>query len=323
VAEWAIETKHKVIRAAEDKIAHFDQLIIERPKYRRLWEYWRSWYVVRRDDWLSMAWLEQVREWKRRLRAWEREGTITKHLQEAERIGKNVDAIEDGLSVIETELKQVLDMARERNWRIRYPKPQTTMEGWIGSIHDRYPIIKQWIHRIREELPRAWIDFVYVIYYAYTSPGAERHLEAHLESKCQNPKEVKTKVKELANKILRAFVAAPRVVAGEIKPGYDSPLLRADMANPPYEGKIIQGQNMWQWGVQWNAEINYMVAEKRVAPSESTGEIAAPRSVPIRLEIFDYDYAQLRSYKEAELPALWWQLTLEQLLELLEIEVER
>jgi hypothetical protein len=197
------------------------------------------------------------------------------------------------------------------------------MEGWIGSIHDRYPIIKEWIKRIKEELPSAWIDFVYVIYYAYTSPGAERHLEAHLESKCINTKQVKEKVKELSNKTLRAFVSAPRVVAGEIRPGYEQPLLRAEMAKPPYEGKIISGQNMWQWGIQYNAEINYMAADKRVVPSEAPTEIKVFKTVKMTAELFDYDYVQLRSYLEREVPAKWWQLTLEQLLEILGIEVER
>jgi hypothetical protein len=281
------------------------------------------WYRVRRADWLTRVYLEQVQCWKAQLITWEQENTLDQHLKECEIITKNVSVIEDGLEIIETELKDTLELARERNWRVRYPKPQTTMEGWIGSIHDRYPKIKQWIQRIREELPKAWIDFVYVIYYAYTSPGAERHLEAHLESKCINSQEVKAKVKELANKILRAFVAVPRVVAGEMRPGYESPLLRADMAKTPYEGRIIQGQNMWQWGIQYGAQINYMAADKRVVPSETAGETKAFRTLKMICELFDFDYAQLRSYKEAEVPAHWWQLTLDELLEILGIEVER
>jgi hypothetical protein len=318
-----IEAKRRVILAAEAKMEHFEQLLRERPRLAGLWRYWWNWYRVRRADWLTRAYVEQVREWKKQLRTWETNGTIDEHLRECSIIAKNVDTIEDGLQVIETELKETLDLARERNWHVRYPKPQTTMEGWISSIHDRYPIIKQWIKRIREELPAAWIDFVYVIYYAYTSPGMERHLEAHLESKCVNSKEVKEKVKELANKILRAFVSAPRLVAGEIRPGYETPLLRAAMAKPPWEGKIISGQNMWQWGIQYNAEINYNLAENRVQPSETPGQIKVFKTVPMRLELFDYDYAQLRSYLEKEVPAQWWQKTLTELLELLGIEVER
>jgi hypothetical protein len=95
------------------------------------------------------------------------------------------------------------------------------------------------------------------------------------------------------------------------------------MAKPPYEGRIIQGQNMWQWGIQYGANINYNLADKRVVPSETAAEIKAFKTVPMRLELFDYDYAQLRSYLEKEVPAKWWQLTLTQLLELLDIEVER
>jgi hypothetical protein len=318
-----LEAKRRVILAAEAKMDHFEQLLRDRPRLAGIWRYWWNWYRVRRADWLTRAYLEQVRAWKKQLRAWEQQDVIDEHLKECNIIAKNVDTIEDGLQVIETELRETLELAQERNWHIRYPKPQTTMEGWISSIHGRYPIIKEWIKRIREELPAAWIDFVYVIYYAYTSPGTERHLEAHLESKCVNSKQVKEKVKELANKILRAFVAAPRLVAGEWRPGYESPLLRKDMAKPPYEGRIIQGQNMWQWGIQYGANINYNLADKRVVPSETAAEIKAFKTVPMRLELFDYDYAQLRSYLEKEVPAKWWQLTLTQLLELLDIEVER
>jgi hypothetical protein len=267
--------------------------------------------------------LEEVRGWKRQLHTWENEGTVDEHLKEITVIAKNCEIIEDGLAVIETELRETLDLARDRQWRVRYPKPQTTMEGWIGSIHSRYPIIREWIKRIREELPAAWIDFVYVIYYAYTSPGMERHLEAHLESKCVNSKEVKAKVKEMANKILRAFVSAPRLVAGEIRPGYETPLLRKEMAKPPWEGRIISGQNMWQWGIQYGAQINYNLADKRVQPSETPSEIKAYKTVKMVCELFDYDYVQLRSYLEKEVPAQWWNLTLTQLLDFLGIEVER
>jgi hypothetical protein len=151
----------------------------------------------------------------------------------------------------------------------------------------------------------------------------ERHLEAHLESKCVNSKEVKAKVKEMANKILRAFVSAPRLVAGEIRPGYETPLLRKEMAKPPWEGRIISGQNMWQWGIQYGAQINYNLADKRVQPSETPSEKKAYKTVKMVCELFDYDFVTLRSYLEKEVPAQWWNLTLTQLLELLDIEVER
>ena len=320
---WAPEAKRKVILAAEAKIDHFAKRKQENPRLARLYEYWMRWYIVRRDDWLTRLYLEQVRAYLQQLHTWTREGNLEQHIRETEVIAKNVDVIEDGLAVIQTELQETLELARERQWKVRYPKPQTTMEGWIGSIHDRYPRIREYIQRIKEALPQAWVDFVYVIYYAYTSPGSERHLEAHLESKCISTKEAKTKVKEIANKILRAFVRAPRVVAGQLKPGYAQPLLRAAMAKSPWEGRIVQGQNLWQWGIQYNSQINYMTSEKRVVSSESTGEIKAFKTVPMRLELFDYDYAQIRSYLEQDVPAKWWTLTLDQLLEILKIEVER
>ena len=319
----AIGAKRAVILAAEARMDYFLRQMQERPRLAGLWRYWFHWYRVRRADWQTRAYLEQVRGWKKLLHTWEAGEVIDEHLQDITVIAKNCEIIEDGLKVIETELRDTLDLARDRQWKVRYPKPQTTMEGWIGSIHSRYPIIKEWIRRIREELPAAWIDFVYVIYYAYTSPGMERHLEAHLESKCVNSKEVKAKVKEMANKILRAFVSAPRLVAGEIRPGYETPLLRKEMAKPPWEGRIISGQNMWQWGIQYGAQINYNLADKRVQPSETPSEIKAYKTVKMVCELFDYDYVQLRSYLEKEVPAQWWNLTLTQLLDMLGIEVER
>ena len=318
-----IEAKRRVILAAEKKMDYFLLQIKERPRLAGLWRYWFHWYRVRRADWTTRAYLEQVRAWKKQLHAWENADTIDAHLKECSIIAKNVDIIEDGLEILETELRETIELAREREWKIRYPKPQTTMAGWIGSIHERYPIIKQWIKRIREELPSAWIDMVYVIYYAYTSPGMERHLEAHLESKCINSKAVKEKVKELANKVLRAFVSAPRVIAGEIRPGYEVPMLRAAMSKPPWEGRIIAGQSMWQWGIQYNAQVNYNVGDKRVVPSETATEFKVFKEVPMRLELFDYDFAQLRSYLEKEVPAQWWKMGLTELLQFLGIEVSR
>jgi hypothetical protein len=323
MAAELLEAKRRVILAAELKMDYFLRQMQERPRLVGLWWYWFYWYRVRRADWLICAYLEQVRAWKKQLHAWENADVLEDHIKECNIIAKNVDAIEDGLQVIETELKETLELARERSWKIRYPKPHTFMESWIGAIHDRYPIIKEWIRRIREELPSAWIDFVYVIYYAYTSPGMERHLEAHLESKCIGSKQVKEQVKELANKILRAFVAAPRVIAGEIRPGYETPMLRAAMAKPPYEGRIISGQSMWQWGIEYNAQINYNVGDKRVVPSETPTEYKALKQVPMRLELFDFDYSSLRGYLEKEVPAQWWQLGLTEMLKILGIEVKR
>jgi hypothetical protein len=324
-----IEAKRRVILAAEAKMEHFEQLLRERPRLVGLWRYWWNWYRVRRADWLTRAYLEQVRAWKKQLRAWENEGTLDAHLKECNIIAKNVDTIEDGLEVIETELRETLDLARERSWKIRYPKPHIFMEGWIGAIHDRYPIIKSWIKRIREELPSAWINFVYVIFYSYISWDSKRHVEAHLESMCINSKGVKVKVKELANKILRAFVE---------QFNYERPLLRAQMAKPPYEGELgnKNAGDYWCWGVEWETEVNYNVADKdteekrgfdnygggRLEPSRSS-VMQALKQVPMRLEVFDFDYVSLRRVLQVDVPARWWELTFMQLLEILDIKVKR
>jgi hypothetical protein len=234
-----------------------------------------------------------------------------------------VETIESSLEAITPELQQIMELAREREWRVRYPKPQTTMAGWISSIHERYPIIKEWIRRIKEEIPATWISIVYVLYYAYTSPGSERHLEAHLETLIVNDEKILPKVKEMANKVLRAFVAAPRIVAGETRPGYEQPLLRAEMAKPPYEGRITQSQNLWQWGLQLGAEINYNVGDRGRIEQAEEKRVQVKKTVPMRLEVFDYDFITIRSYLEVNVPALWWTLPIEKLLELLHIEQER
>ena len=332
----AIGAKRAVILAAEQRMDYFLRQISERPRLAGLWRYWFSWYRVRRADWTTRAYLEQVRGWKHLLHTWEADGTLDEHLRECGVIAKNCEVIEDGLAVIETELRETLDLARDRQWRVRYPKPQTTMEGWIGSIHSRYPIIKEWIRRIREELPAEWVSIVYVIYYSYVGVGTGklRHIEAHFESLAINNKAVLLKVKEMANKVLRAFVSAPRVVAGEIAKDYSvpllrmplegGPLLRPEMGTPPYEGKKGRKDNghYWEWGLQVNREVNYMVRDSRVSPAEPIRK-QFKKTVPIRMEIFDFDFASIRSYLEKDAPAKWWEMTLTQLLEFLGIEVER
>jgi len=60
-----------------------------------------------------------------------------------------------------------------------------------------------------------------------------------------------------------------------------------------------------------------------VQPSENPSEKKAYKTVKMVCELFDYDFVTLRSYLEKEVPAQWWNLTLTQLLELLDIEVER
>ena len=324
----AIGAKRAVILAAEAKIDHFAKLMQENPRLARLYQYWMQWYIVRRADWTTRAYLEEVRGWKRQLHTWENEGTVDEHLKEITVIAKNCEIIEDGLAVIETELRETLDLARDRQWRVRYPKPQTTMEGWIGSIHQRYPIIKEWIRRIREELPAAWMNFVYVIFYSYTSWDRKRHVEAHLESACINSEKVKVKVKEYANKILRAFVE---------QVNYER-ILRAQMGKPPYEGELgnENAGDYWYWGVEWETEVNYSVADRdtdekrgkdnygggRLVPSRLS-VMQAPKQVPMRLEVFDFDYVALRRVLQVDVAARWWELGLTEMLKILGIEVKR
>jgi len=310
---WQEEAKREVITRAEQRMDYFLQQMKDRPQLTGIWRYWFSWYRVRRADWQSRLWLEELRAWKREIRKLERTGTLNQNLDRTERIRRNVESIQDGMTIIKMELEDTRKEARTRNWRIRFPKPHETMTRWIRLIIRRYRRLRYWIRLIQEELPRPWKSFVYVIYYAYTSPGAERHLEAHLEGECQRNEKVQETVKRLANKLLRLWVAAPTVTAeGKTKPGYAVPLLQSEMAKPPYEGKKVSGQTLWSWGVQWESAVNYTLKENRVVKAEP--KVQTKEKVTLRFELFDYDYAQLRKYNEYEVPALWWELPEQELL---------
>jgi len=313
---WQQEAKREIIRKAEDRMDYFLSQVRERPQLTGIWTYWFHWYRVRRADWQTRLWLQELRAWKSEIRKLEREGTLDQNLTRTERIRRNVEAIQGGMTVIKRELDDTRREARTRNWHIRFPKPHETIVRWIRLVTTRYRTLRYWIRHILEELPRPWKSFVYVIYYAYTSPGAERHLEAHLEGECQRSEKVQEIVKRLANKMLRLWVSAPLVTPeGAVRPGYAVPLLQSEMATPPYEGRKLSGQNLWQWGVQWESAINYALKEGRVVAAEP--RVQTKEKVTLRAELFDYDFAQMRKYLEVEVPALWWELEINTLLQML------
>jgi hypothetical protein len=337
MAADAIDALRKKILDSEERIAYFERQLKERPNYTALWLYWLTWYQVNRIDTYTQMYLAQVQRYKALLQRWEQEGTTDQHLKDADVIAKNVGTIEDGLAILDLEIGASRKIASERDWHIRYPKPYTTMVDWIDDIKKRYPIIAEWIAKIRDELPQAWIDFVYVIYYEYSSRETQRHLEAHLESKCINKEQVKVKVKEMANKVLLAFIAAPRVANGGYKPGYAQPMLRREMADAPYQGQIpydsrlsakenqdlwVGATEKWRWGIEFMKAINYNLEEGRIINSEQPAPKPG-KEVAMRLEIFDYDYHSYRSYREANVPARWWTTTLDELLKILGIKRRR
>jgi len=289
---------------------YFTRQMKERKHLYGIWFYWFNWYRVRRADWQTRLWLEELREWKREIKKWEKP---SEHLDRAEVIAKNVDAVETGMLWIRRELDETRQEARKRDWHVRFPRPQVTMNGWIRRIIRRYRSLNRWIDEIRKELPILWKSFVYVIYYAYTTPGAERHLEAHLEGQCYKNESVQAKVKMLANKLLRLWVAKPVTTkTGEaVGTGYAVPLLLADMAKPPYEGRRRVSNAEWEWGVQWEAALNYNVVEERIEKTEP--EAGTREQIKLIFEIFDYDYAKLRAYSEFLVPARWWEIPQEEL----------
>jgi hypothetical protein len=306
---WQQEAKRDIIARAEERMDYFLQQIKDRPELTGIWTYWFHWYRVRRADWQTRLWLQQLRAWKKEVRTWQKP---EEHLDRAERIRRNVESVKDGMTLIRRELTDTRRLARRRNWHIRFPKPHETMTQWIRLITKRYRTLRYWINLILEELPRPWKSFVYVIYYAYTSPGAERHLEAHLEGECQRSEKIQQLVKQLANKLLRLWVAASIVTPEGVKAGYAVPLLQSEMAKPPYEGRKVSGQNLWEWGVQWESAVNYTLKEGRIVPAQP--KVQTKEKVTLRCELFDYDYAQLRKYNEYEVPALWWELPQQELL---------
>ena len=310
--------KRDLIARAEARMDYFLNQMKARPQLTGIWTYWFHWYRVRRADWQTRLWLEELRDWKGELRRYEKAGTMAEHLDRTEGIRRNTEAVQDGMRWIRTELTETRHLASARRWHIRFPRPHATMIRWLGSVSRRYRTLRYWINRIKEELPAAWKSFVYVIYYAYTSPGAERHLEAHLEGECKRDKKVQEIVKRLANKLLRLWVATPTTNEKGVKPGYAVPMLQSEMAKPPYEGRKIQDQAMWEWGVQWEAAVNYNVSDKRIIKAEPKTE--AKKTTMLRFELFDYDYAQLRKYNEYEVSATWWELPEPELLKLVGLE---
>jgi len=226
-------------------------------------------------------------------------------MRRAEVIRKNVSTVEDSLAMLLVEEKETERIARERAWHIRFPRPHPTMLSWIRAKRRRITRIRYWIKEILAELPIQWKQFVYVIYYAYTLPGAERHLEAHLEGQCHVAEAVQEKVKKIANKLLRLWVAKP--------PRYAIPLLTSGMEKPPYEGTKTVGTSHWEWGIQYYKRLQ----DARLVEAPPKMEVKAEQT--LRFELYDYDYATFRMLDEFRVPAIFWELTQEELEKRLQI----
>jgi len=295
MAEWRLIAKRERIRRAVDRMDYFSRMMTERPQLYGIWFYWFNWWRVQRADWQTRLYLEELREWKREIRGWAKP---EEHLDRAEVIRKNLEAVEDGITVIRHELRETRREARIRAWHIRFPHPHATMTRWISAITRRFRRIRYWIKRIREELPIQWKMLVYVIYYAYTLPGAERHLEAHLEGQCHVAEAVQEKVKKIANKILRQWVAKIR---------YAIPLLTSGMEKPPYEGTKTVGTSHWNWGIQWRKRLR----EARLV--EAPAKLEVKEQQTLHWELYDYDYNSFRAEDTAVVPAVFWELSQEEL----------
>jgi len=312
-----IERKRREIRRAESRLAYFERLMRERPRLYAVWYYWWHWWRIRRADLLTDLYLEELREYKREVRdelpGLPEEQQVTR----AKEIEKTLRTIEDSLTVLMPELTETERRAEERNWRIRFPRTYPTMARWIRAIRGRIGPIRRWIRLIREELPARWKNFVYVIYFAYTKPGEERHLEAHLEGQCIVDETVQAKVKEIANNLLVLWVAKPIATkeTGIVKTGYASPLLDAPGINkPPYEGSYTEGFARWEWGVQWHTTVDSRGEKHRTEPKTEVKETQT-----LTFEVYDYDYGTFRMYNEYEVPARFWELPKKTLEELVKI----
>jgi len=287
------------ISYSEERIAYFERMLRERPTLSGIWTYWLHWYKERRRSWLTRLWLTELRAWKREVRDTLPHLPTEDQTRRAEVIRKNVSTVEDSLAVLLMEEKETERLARERAWHIRFPAPHHTMTGWIAAKRRRISRIRYWIREIIAELPALWKAFVFVIYYAYTLPGAERHLEAHMEGQCHIAEAVQEKVKALANKLLRAWVA---------KVGYAIPLLTSGMEKPPYEGTRTTEYSRWEWGVQWETILT-STGQKVKAPPKTE----AKETQTVHMEVFDYDYAKIRREDIVNVPAAFWDLPQEQL----------
>jgi hypothetical protein len=311
--EERIRAKRAEIRRAEERMDYFERMMRERPRLYGVWFYWFHYWRVRRADWQTRLWLEELRAWKREVESWP---FPEEYIKRAEEIRRSLRTVEDGLTVIERELEETRREARARMWRIRFPRPYRTMVRWARAIIRRLPRIREWIKRIKEELPAVWKNFVYVIYYAYTLPEAPRHLEAHLEGQCHDEREVQEKVKALANKLLRLWVTKPitTVATGIVKPGYAIPLLTSGMEKPPYEGRKRVGYQEWEWGVQWHRRL---IEGEKV---ETLPEIKVKKTQTLHFEVYDYDYATVRMEDFIDVPGAFWELPQEELEKRLGIE---
>jgi len=315
----ALERKRRDIRRSEERMDYFERQMTERPRLLGIWRYWFHWYRVRRAEWLTRLWLEELREWKREILEDLPDLADEDKLERSRVIEGNVHVIEDGITVILTELRDTEREARAREWRIRFPRPYPTMIRWLVGVRGRIGPIRRWIREVLNELPARWKSFVYVIYYAYTAPGKERHLEAHLEGQCHRTKEVQDKVKELANKLLVQWVQKPIVtVKGVEKPGgYGVPLTEPPgILGPPYEGVFREGYAEWEWGVQWEASVEEGVIAYEVPPAVETKE-----TVTLEFEVYDYDYNTVRMYQTYDVPARWWEEEQEDLEKMVEVGV--
>ena len=293
-----IQRKREDIRHAEDRIAHFERLLRQRPRLGRLWTYWISWWRTRRADLLTDLYLEELRELKREVREDLPRQPEEQQIRRSEAIQRTLETIEDAITVILAELRDVERLATEFNWRIRYPRTYPTMLRWIHAIRGRIGPIRRWIRRIREELPQRWKNFVYVIYFAYTKPNEERHLEAHLEGICIDNPKVQEKVKDVAHRMLISWVT---------KEEYAMPLLPPKMEGP--EGTYKKGFSEWEWGVEWHRKLTEY-GETR--PTEDT--FGAKETQTLHFEVYDYDYGVVRREDYLKVPAKFWELPLEKLI---------
>ena len=145
------EEKQRQISRSESRIAYFERMMRERPRLFGIWRYWLHWYRMRRISWLTELWLQQVHEWKKEIRKWERPGQKP-DLERATAIRKDVKAIEEQIPDVESIQTETEKIARERNWHIRYPYPHKTMVSYIAAKRRRLTRIKYWIKEIYIEL---------------------------------------------------------------------------------------------------------------------------------------------------------------------------
>jgi hypothetical protein len=79
------------------------------------------------------------------------------------------------------------------------------------------------------------------------------------------------------------------------------------MEKPPYEGKKRVGYSEWEWGVQYYKRLH------KGKLIETPAKTEAKETQTLHFEVYDFDYAMVRMEDFVDIPAVFWELSQEEL----------